>query len=65
MAFFCIKEILLMFLFVAQLVMMGQYVRWECTRAKYKDFNAAGVRKFFALLIQYSERFSFDVMYDV
>ena len=51
-AFFCINDILLILVLVAQLVMIGQYVRWEWIRAKYNDLSAAGVRKFFALLIQ-------------
>jgi hypothetical protein len=58
MAFFWMLTNFFMFWEVAQLVIIGQYERWEWMRAKYRDLSADLVKKFLDLLIQKRDLFS-------
>jgi hypothetical protein len=43
MAFFCWRNILLMFVWDVQLYMLVQYSRWEWKKLMYRDLSALGV----------------------
>ncbi len=61
----CVRYIVLGFVLVSQLVMKGQYVRWECFEANYNNLSATCVRKFFVRSIQYNDLLSLDMVYTV